>query len=154
MRSRSSRSVAAFGLLLAAACTSASPARFTSLPGELRTAPRPTSRSVITSEGIRRSGAQTAWEAIERLRPGYDFRTLGSVALLPPRGAEARADNAQVGLVVDGLRIRDLEALRAIPAEEIVAIHLLNSGEAAVLLGTGATRGAIVVQTRASLSQM
>ena len=59
--------------------------------------------------------------------------------------------DAGTRLMIDGHRIRDLDALQAIPAEEVIAIHLLSATQAGTYFGPGNGGGAIVVQTRTML---
>jgi hypothetical protein len=109
---------------------------------------------VLDSEGIRRSGAHTAWDAIRLLRPGFKLLRTESAALMPRRAAQARVDGGALLLVIDGHRIRDLDALRAIPAGDVVTIQLLTATEAAAYFGAGSREGAIIVRTRTSLRPM
>jgi hypothetical protein len=150
-RSFRPRAVAIVGTLAITACASSTPpgareyvavARVPSLT--------PTSR-VLDAERIRRSGAQTAWDAIRMLVPSYRFRPSRGLALRMFGPPGARPHDPSIRLVIDGHRIADPDALKAIPAEEIIAIHLLNETEAATYLGPSGEGGAIVVQTRFAL---
>jgi hypothetical protein len=51
-------------------------------------------------------------------------------------------------LVVDGMRVSDLGYLSAIPASDVHAIRILDSGAAEPLYGLSAAGGAIIVETK------
>lgn len=147
------RGVATVAALITAACASAGAPPSRAYPPMQGPSLLATGR-VLDSEGIRRSGARTAWDAIRLLRPGFSFRKTQNTALTPPRGARAKIDDAALLLVIDGHRIRDLDALRALPAAEVVTIQLLTRNEAAAYFGAGSEEGAIIVRTRISLRPM
>ena len=146
---RPSASVALAALALAA-CASTTPSMSNQYAMVSRVAPlTPTSR-VLDADRIHRSGATTAWDAVRLLVPGYRVQ--------PDRISSPRMFGATEGsfagttrLMIDGHQIWDLDALQAIPAEEVIAIHLLSATEAATYFGPGTGGGAIVVQTRTML---
>jgi hypothetical protein len=148
-----SRGIATVAALITAACASAGAPPSQAYPAMQGPSLLATGR-VLDSEGIRRSGAHTAWDAIRLLRPGFSFQRTQNTGLMPPRGAPARIDDAALLLVIDGHRIRDLDALRALPAAEVVTIQLLTATEAAAYFGAGSREGAIIVRTRTSLRPM
>ena len=147
MLARSFRSRAfALATLALAGCASATPSTSTEYRRVSRVQPlTPTSR-VLDADRIYRSGATTAWDAIRLLLPSYRMQS--------ERGAPPRALSdleATTRLVIDGHLIRDLEALQAIPAAEVIAIHLLSATEAGIYFGPGSSSGAIIVQTRTGM---
>jgi hypothetical protein len=149
-----SRGGTALATLAVAACASTG----TPPSQESVTRPRvpsltPTSR-VIDADRIQRSGAQTAWDAVRLLVPSYRFQPNRGSALGMLAIPGARHVDSSVRLVIDGHRLADLDALRAIPAREILAIHVLSATEASIHLGPVSSSGAIVVQTRAALRQL
>ena len=106
----------------------------------------PTSR-VFDAERIQRSGALTAWDAVRLLVPRYRLQSSRATSLRMFGAQDAGHFESSMRLIIDGHQIRDFDALRAIPAREIVAIHLLSATEAATYYGPGSGGGAIVVQT-------
>lgn len=154
-RSFRSRGGAALATLAMAACAStAMPLSQESVPLPRVRSLTPTSR-VIDGERIRRSGAQTAWEAVRLLVPIHRLQPGRGSALGMFGTPDVRRFDASVRLEIDGHRLTDLEALHAIPVQEVLAIHVLNATEAAIYLGTVTGGGAmIVVQTRAALRQV
>jgi hypothetical protein len=110
----------------------------------------PTSR-VLDAERIRRSGAQTAWEAIRLLVPSYRFQSARSSSLRTFSAPNTRDFASSIRLMIDGHQISDLDVLHSIPTREIIAIHVLSATEAATYFGPGSSGGAIVVQTRIGL---
>jgi hypothetical protein len=150
-RSFHSRGVAALATLAMAACASTASPRSQEYVAQSRLPYlTPTSR-VLDAERIQRSGAHTAWDAIRLLVPGYRLQSARVSSLRMFGAPDVRRIESSIRLVIDGHQIRDLDALQTIPAQEVVAIHLLNATEAATYFGPGSSGGAIVVQTRTSL---
>lgn len=110
----------------------------------------PTSRFVDAAQ-IARSGSQSALEAVRMLVPAHRLAEIDVGLPIASRRAGGLASRGRGRIVVDGHPIFDLESLRAIPAREIVAIHILNMSDAAMVLGPGYEGGAIVVSTQAAL---
>ena len=153
MLARSFRSCAsgALATLALAACASTTPSMSNEYAIVSRVAPlTPTSR-VLDAERIHRSGATTAWDAIRLLVPTYRMWAARTTSLRMFSPTDAAHFEASTRLMIDGHQIRDLDALQAIPAEEVIAIHLLSATEAGVYFGPGSGGGAIVVQTRTML---
>ena len=111
----------------------------------------PTSR-VIDGERIARSGVQNALDAIRTLIPTARMNPVAS-ATLP--GLNSRVTGrGTLRVLVDGHVIGDVESLRMIPANEVLAIHVLSAADATIRFGSQYDGGAIVVQTRASLRRL
>jgi hypothetical protein len=150
-RSFRSRGVAALATLAMAACAStASPLSQESVALSRVSSLTPTSR-VFDAERIRRSGARTAWDAVRLLVPRHRLEAAHGAS---PRRFSAPGMElleTSIRLLVDGHPIMEVDALRAIPAEEIVAIHVLDASEAAMYFGARGGGGAIALQTRFSL---
>lgn len=110
-------------------------------------APRASMGRLVTAEQIRQSGAQTAWQVLER-RPG--LLRIGTTA-----GGLATASSRRAGpytglrgeplLVVDGVRMTSLEVLRQIPAESVRSIEFLDGVNAPMY--SGSANGVLVVRT-------
>lgn len=146
-----SRGSAALATLAMAACAS------TAMPlsQESVALPRvpsltPSSR-VIDAERIRRSGAQTAWDAVRLLVPSHRFQSNRGSALSMLRLSDPRYFESSVRLIIDGHRMPEPDMLRAIAAHEILAIHVLSPTEAATYFGPASSGGAIVIETRTAL---
>jgi hypothetical protein len=153
MLARSFRScaTAALATLTLAACASTTPGTSNEYAIVSRVAPlTPTSR-VLDADRIYRSGATTAWDAIRLLVPSYRVQSPRTTSLRMSGTPDADHFQGATRLVIDGHQIRDLEALQAIPVEEIIAIHLLSATEAGTYFGPGSGGGAIVVHTRTML---
>lgn len=149
MLARSFRSRAfALSTLALAGCASTTPAMSNEYARVSRVQPlTPTSR-VLDADRIHRSGATTAWDAIRLLLPSYRMQSARGA---PPQPLGMRDLEATTRLMIDGHLIRDLDALQAIPAAEVIAIHLLSATEAGIYFGPGSSSGAIIVQTRTGM---
>jgi hypothetical protein len=150
-RSFRSRGVAALATLAMAACASTASPRSQEYVARSRLPYLTPASRVLDAERIRRSGAHTAWDAIRLLAPRYRLQSARITSLRMSGAPDVRRIESSIGLVIDGHQIRDLDALHGIPAQEVVAIHLLSATEAATYFGPGSSGGAIVVQTRTSL---
>jgi hypothetical protein len=156
MPARSFRScgVAALVTLAMAACASTAVPRSNDDYAALSRVPSltPTSR-VFDAERIRRSGAQTAWDAVRLLVPRHRLQSSRGPSLRTFDARDVRYFESSIRLIIDGHQVRDTDALRAIPAREIVAIHVLSETEAVTYFGPGSGGGAIVVHTKTSFRQ-
>ena len=107
---------------------------------------------VITREDIARTGAQNAWEAIERANTHLviDHARAGAPSKVSYRGVDSLVSDREVLLVVDGNVAKNVEAdLRSIRAEVILFIQILSGREAALRWGSESGNGVIVVKTSA-----
>lgn len=108
--------------------------------------------NVITPVEIARSGANDAFQAIER---GGTYLLIADVGGGRPvrisrRGASSLSMGNAVLLVVDGTPVSHTqEVLRSIPASSIRYIRILSGREAALEWGSEAANGVIVVATSA-----
>lgn len=105
---------------------------------------------LITMEEIERSGADNAWEILERtgahmfLDETPDGRSLQIVN----RGRSSILLDDSPLVVVDGARTMDLSALWNVPARAIQSIRILSGVSATKYFGAGGGGGAIVLRTR------
>jgi hypothetical protein len=110
------------------------------------------SSRVIDAERIQRTGSMTAFDAIWVLVPGFraiDTRPLGSSW----RGLdEPGRGNPRV--ILDGHPVLEVETLRMLRADQVLAIHVLSAPDATIRFGPGFTGGAILIQTTASLRRL
>lgn len=104
---------------------------------------------VIDAERIARSGSQTALDAVRAFVPRHRLSE-GGWFMAPGAGAAALS-RGTMRVLLDGYAVLDLESLRAIPASQIVAIHVLNASDATIRFGPSFEGGAIVLQTWSSL---
>ena len=147
-RSFRSRGGAALTTLAMAACASTAVPLSNGGDATLARMPSLTATSrVFDAERIRRSGAQTAWDAVRLLVPRFRLQDSRSSSLRMFGTPDAKHFESSIQLFVDGHPMRDLDVLQLIPAREIAAIYLLSGSEAATHFGPGNGAGAIVVQT-------
>ena len=96
---------------------------------------------LITEDEVEASRAPTAYEVIQRLRPGF----------LTYRG-ETSFDKSKSHpyptVYVDGQEYGPIGTLRNIPASEISTIRLYRSWEATTKFGAGNMGGVIAITTR------
>ena len=133
MRIRSSFLVLALSAASIAACASSSSGSTATQQSRPRT-----SRDVITAEELATIDAQTALQAIQRLRPNF-LQTRG--------GASMSINSGPVDIVVyvDQTRMGGPSSLSQIPVTEIREIRYLNATDATQRYGTGHGAGAIIV---------
>ena len=126
-------------VMLSAACASGGSHSSSSLT------PRRTyvSEILITETMIKASSARTAWDIIQNRAPQLLASTRNYHSMATGFGVAG-----QPLLVLDGSRTRDLSQLSQIPAEWVVAVHILNDTDGAMYFGTPGSYGVIVVETR------
>jgi hypothetical protein len=150
MHARTVRSLGAaalFALALTSCASTASAPRSETEP--LRASPFTPTGRMYDATRINRSGAVTAWDAVRLLVPRYQLDAIRSGSLL--FGSSSRAGRPSgVRLVLDGHPMLDFDPLRAIPAQDVMAIHVLSAAEATQYSFGDGGQGAILVQTRAS----
>mgnify|MGYP001131388778 CR=1 FL=1 len=102
---------------------------------------RPTlDRNVLTAAELERASAETAYEAVQRLRPEF-LRVRGRISLEDP--------SASVPVVyLDDMRLGGPEMLRAIRVSDVYEIRYLSPSDATTRYGTGHAGGVIAVVTR------
>lgn len=96
------------------------------------------SREVLTAEEIQASGAGTAYEAVQSMRPIW----------LRRRGQQTIHDPGNIVVYLDDARMGGPEALRAITAGGIQYIRFFDAAAANYRWGAGHLYGAIYVSTR------
>ena len=112
-------------------------------------APSPSSSSLITQETIVASGAKTAWDALKRTVPYVRLReSKGRPARMTRRGPASIYLDDQVRLMVDNVRVYDVEVLDQIPASDILTIEVLSGLDATTRYGGASTAGLIIIHTR------
>ena len=112
-------------------------------------APIPNSSSLVTQETIAASGAKTAWDALKRTVPYVRLReSKGRPARLTRRGPASIYLDDQVRLMVDNVRVYDVQLLDQIPASDIVTIEVLSGLDATTRYGGASTAGLIIIRTK------
>jgi outer membrane cobalamin receptor len=109
-------------------------------------------QQVITAEAIRESGANTAWDVIQRAAPNIQVRETkyGEPARMWRRGRSSILLNDAPLLFLDGVKVGDFRALDLIPAQTIDHIEILTGIEGTTYYGTNAVGGVILVHTKRS----
>lgn len=94
-------------------------------------------RDVITADQMVASGARTAYEAVERLQPGW----------LTARGPQSmtNATPAVPDVYIGGNNVGDVDYLRGIDIVKLSEIRYYEAGEASARFGMGHPRGVIDV---------
>lgn len=135
------------GLLLGAALgacggSGTHPQQVASVPPELG--------KLVTQEQIAASGARTAWDALRFTVPTIQLReTRGGAARIQRRGRTSIYLDDQVRVIVDNLRVTDLQMLQQIAAADIFTIQVLNAMDATTYFGGSSASGVVIITTRA-----
>jgi hypothetical protein len=108
----------------------------------------PSGGRVITADAIAKSGAKTAWEAVRLTVPNVHLRERrGRAAGIERRGQASIYLDDQVRIILDNVRIYDVQLLQQIAAGDILTIELLTGLDATTRYGASSTAGAIVITT-------
>ena len=128
------RSIAILGLVLVAACSSASTKSATSA------APRG-SRDLITRAQIDQMSVQDAYEIVSRMRPEFLREQRGPSSV-------SRTTGILPVVYIDGVRRGGPEALRGLRPGEVDEIHFMSATDATTRYGTDHAAGVIEVKSR------
>ena len=114
-----------------------------------RTGGPPSAARVVTAEQIAASGAKNAWEAVRLTVPNVQLRetSRGEPARIQRRGRASIYLDDQVRVILDHVRIYDLQLLREVAATEILTIELFTGLDATTYYGASSTSGLIVITT-------
>ncbi len=103
----------------------------------------------ITQEQIAASGAKTAWDALRLTAPHLQLReTRGSASRIQRRGRSSIYLDDQVRVVVDNVRVADLQMLQQIAASDIFKIQVLNAMDATTYFGATSASGVVIITSR------
>ena len=129
--------------LMVAACH-----RATQHPDEVLITPE--GHRIITQAAIERSGARTAWDALQRTVPFFVFRenSRGKPTRVEHRGRTSMVLRDQPLIIVDGIELTDFSVLGGMPASDLYEIEVLSGIDATTYYGTGATNGVIRIHTK------
>ena len=100
---------------------------------------RATSQGDITRPELEEVLTESAYQAVEQLRPSWLFYRRTPTISNP---------NPEPAVYVDQAKLLALDDLRTIPVQDVEAIRFLSSRDATTIYGTGHMWGAIVVTTR------
>jgi hypothetical protein len=100
---------------------------------------------LITREQIARSGAATAWDALQRLAPQL---TMGERTRIQRRGRDSFHLSEDPAVVVDGTLATSSGILRSLRADHVFSIRVLSALEGTTYYGLHAGSGVIIVRTR------
>ena len=105
---------------------------------------------VVTQDQIAASGARTAWDALRFTVPSIQLReTRGTAARIQRRGRSSIYLDDQVRVIVDNVRVADLQMLQQIAAADIFTIQVLNAMDATTYFGGSSASGVVIITTRA-----
>ena len=133
----------AAALLMSAACAHPQPSQ---------QAPSPHAGAgtrVVTEEEIQRSGATTAWQALQYTVPFYRFDETGQVR---HRGQSSILLRDQPRILLDGVDLTEFGVLMQIPASDLYSIKVLEGTDATTYYGTNAGSGVILIATKNSMA--
>src|SRR5437016_9064345 len=117
--------------------------------GEIEQSSTPSAGTVVTAEEIANSGAKTAWDALRMTVPNIQLReSRGKPARIQRRGRASIYLDDQVRVIVDHMRLHDLQLLQSIAATDILTIQVFNGIDATTYYGGTSTSGVIVITTK------
>ena len=93
--------------------------------------------NMLTAEQMLATGAESVYEAVERLRPEW-LRSRGPVSLTD-------SSPAVPSIFIGGSHVGDVEQLRSLRIDDVSHIRYYEPGEAGVRYGMGHPRGVIDV---------
>lgn len=107
-------------------------------------------RRVINAAAIEKTGARTAWEALQRTVPFFEFTdgNNGHAGHVEHRGRSSIMLQDQPMIIMDGVELNDFTPLAVMPASDIEQIEVLTGIDATTYYGTGATKGVIRITTK------
>jgi hypothetical protein len=100
---------------------------------------RGSSQGDITRPELEQVLSESAYEAVEQLRPAWLFYRRTPTLTNP---------NPEPAAYVDQAKLMVLDDLRTIPVQDVERIRFLSASDATTVYGTGHMWGAIVVVTR------
>ena len=108
-----------------------------------------TGTRVVTEEQIQRSGASTAWQALQYPVHSYPFDDTGQVG---HRGQSSMLLPDRPRILLDGVDLTEFGVLMQIPASDLYSIKVLEGTDATTFYGTNAGSGVILIVTKNSLA--
>jgi outer membrane cobalamin receptor len=110
----------------------------------------PDGRRIITERAVEKSGAQTAWDALQRTVPFFTFNVnnRGGPARIEHRGRSSIILRDQPKILVDDVELTDFGVLGTMPASDILEIEVWSGVDATTYYGTNASKGVIRIRTK------
>jgi hypothetical protein len=103
---------------------------------------------LITADAIVASGAKTAWDAVRLTVPNVQLReNQGRAVGILRHGQASIYRDDQVRVILDNVRIYDLQVLQQVPAADIFTIQVFTGLDGTTYFGASSTAGAIVITT-------
>lgn len=104
--------------------------------------------TLITADAIVASGAKTAWDAVRLTVPNVQLReNQGRAVGILRRGQASIYRDDQVRVILDNVRIYDLQVLQQVAAADILTIQVFTGLDGTTYFGASSTAGAIVITT-------
>ena len=108
----------------------------------------PEGGTIITRERIAASGARTAWDAVRFTVPNVQLReSRGKAVRIQRRGRSSLYLDDQVRVILDHVRLEDVQVLQQIAATDILTIQVLNGLDATTYYGATSMSGVIIITT-------
>jgi outer membrane cobalamin receptor len=105
--------------------------------------------NLITAEQIAAWGSSDAWEVLRRSGKVRLRESAGEpVRMVSGRGRSSILLDDSPMVILDGVRVGDVEILRYVRASSIAQVRFLNSVQGTVAYGTGAVSGVIEIDTK------
>jgi outer membrane cobalamin receptor len=107
---------------------------------------------VVTAQEISRSGARTAWEALQLLVPSLSLQetSTGQPRRILRRGPSTVVLPDGPLVYLDGVRLADFRALALVPAGDLAGIEILSGIDGTTRYGTDAVSGVILLFTKSA----
>ena len=114
------------------------------------TARQPSGTFLISAEQIAKSGAQNAWQVLQRSAPMLVAQNDkdGRPGKLTRRGRSSLLLDDSPVVLLDGVRIPDFRNLGTVGAESIRSIAIVDGVEATTYYGTNSGSGVILIKTK------
>jgi hypothetical protein len=107
------------------------------------------SSNVITAQEIAAWGSRDAWEVLRRSGKVQLRESAGEpVRMVSDRGRTSLMLDDSPMVLLDGMRVGDVDILRYVRASSIAEIRFLNSVQGTIAYGTGAVSGVIEIYTK------
>ncbi len=105
---------------------------------------------LITAQQIEKSGAQNAWQVLQRSAPMLVAQNDkdGRPGKLTRRGRSSLLLDDSPVVLLDGVRIPDFRNLDTVGAESIRSIAIMDGVEATTYYGTNSGTGVILIKTK------
>jgi outer membrane cobalamin receptor len=98
----------------------------------------------ISQEQIARSGATSAWQALQYTVPFYRFDLNGTIR---HRGQASILLHDRPKVLLDGIDLTEFGVLMNLPATDLSSIEVLGGTDATTYYGTNSASGVILIHT-------